>query len=56
MRRKHWTEYKLMKLNCPLCDGAMKNHDEHDEHLMSEHGIQLDYQDLTFESEEGKLF
>lgn len=56
MRLNHWSEYKILKYNCPLCNTTLKNHPKHDEHLINCHGVKIEFKDFTFDCLEGKFF
>lgn len=55
MRLNHWSEYKILKYNCPLCQTTLKNHQSHDVHLVNCHGVDIEFKDFTFDCLEGKF-
>lgn len=55
MRVNHWSEYKILKYNCPLCETTLKNHQTLDEHLVNCHGVKIEFKNFTFDCLEGKF-
>lgn len=54
MNTVHCSEIALKKWLCPVCDDEFYSPESHDEHLFSEHQVDLAYSEKTFDSFGGK--